>query len=558
MKRCPSGMTSRNAHLHTLLALSLATMAAATETSEKGGPQDPAEPKPLKLIVENATIIPVDGSGTYIDGGYMTVDVDGRIVDIGEGLAPPNASAPKVLDAAGKFIMPGFLSGHSHLYQSPWRGLGIHYTLHGWIVCYHMTYGPYYGEGDQYWYSQHGAMDYLGHGITTIYDWTLNSNMTVDAYTDLFRGSLASGARIIFGYGPDLGKSLEENRVMLKEYLDIIKREGIDPAHPRVPAVWMSGLGLLNGPESATMEFTLANEFDLPMQVHYLEEPQADYVAYQQRIFHVYEDTDVLGPDFNFAHFINVTDEILEKTAETGTTMVWNPLSNGRLASGLPDIPKYAEMGIGIGMGIDGQASADVSDPFENMRLGMYATRMKYQDGDILMPLDMIRFHTIGTAQVMGVADQVGSLEPGKFADFLVIDPRNMETSPPIHPIEHIVLTCSVANLEQVYVGGELNVERGDFKMVDYERVKDEVTWRVERVIKKVEHARATGTLEIGELFANGQEWEQQTFIHEHEHPRYGRPSWHKSKPTPRNRANAAAAKDNANTEVADEPEAAE
>lgn len=205
--------------------------------------------------------------------------------------------------------------------------------------------------------------------------------------------------------------------------------------------------------------------------------------------------------------------------------MVWNPLSNGRLASGLADIPHYKKFGIEVGMGIDGQASADISDPFENMRMGLYATRMKYQDASIMMPLDVLRFHTIGTARVLGVEDEVGSLEVGKWGDFILIDPRSMETSPVINPIEHVVLACSVANLEQVFVGGESVVERGRFTQVDHQETKDEVTRRLAIVQSKVDAAREAGEMEQGAVFPGLTEYkDQKHFTEDHEHPTYGKP----------------------------------
>ncbi|WP_157954022.1 amidohydrolase family protein [Microbulbifer sp. A4B17] len=224
----------------------------------------------------------------------------------------------------------------------------------------------------------------------------------------------------------------------------------------------------------------------------------------------------MLGKGLNFAHFINTTDEILEETGASGTGMIWNPLSNGRLASGLADVPKYLEYDIPIGMGIDGQASADDSDPFENMRLGMYAVRMKYRDAKAMMPIDVLRMHTIETAKVFGIEDQMGSLEVGKFGGFIILDPRQMETSPVIHPIEHVVLTQSIANLEAVIVGGEISVQRGDFLHVDYDEVKNQVTERVARVREKLEAVKAEG-------FRPGGLWSLQDYMFELEEQRHGK-----------------------------------
>jgi cytosine/adenosine deaminase-related metal-dependent hydrolase len=159
------------------------------------------------------------------------------------------------------------------------------------------------------------------------------------------------------------------------------------------------------------------------------------------------------------------------------------------------------------------------------MRMGMYAIRMQYQKGDAMMPLDVLRYHTIGTARVLGIADQVGSLEPGKWADFIIIDPRDMETSPPIHPIEHVVLACSVANLESVYVGGEKVVQRGAFPQADHGKVMQEVDWRLARIREKIEQAREDGSLERGTLFPGLTNYEPRTFSDDLEHPRYGRPA---------------------------------
>ncbi len=141
--------------------------------------------------------------------------------------------------------------------------------------------------------------------------------------------------------------------------------------------------------------------------------------------------------------------------------MSWQPASNGRLASGIADIPRMRERGMTIGVGLDDQACTDVSDPWQNMRIGIYAQRAATGDPLTMMPRDMLRMHTRGSAEVLGVADRVGSLEPGKFADFVVVDPRRPDIGPLWHPIDNYVLSSSLRNLKQVYVGGVLVDEGG-------------------------------------------------------------------------------------------------
>ena len=139
--------------------------------------------------------------------------------------------------------------------------------------------------------------------------------------------------------------------------------------------------------------------------------------------------------------------------------MSWNPLSNGRLASGTADIPQYLKAGIRVGMGVDGEASADLADPFENLRTGLYAIRDKYENAAIMSPYDVLRLHTVGSADVLGVADKLGSLEPGKQADFLVIDPTRFGHI--FDPYATLVFVTSQPDLERVYVAGDLQVEHG-------------------------------------------------------------------------------------------------
>ncbi|MBZ6372314.1 MAG: amidohydrolase family protein, partial [Microbacterium hominis] len=144
-----------------------------------------------------------------------------------------------------------------------------------------------------------------------------------------------------------------------------------------------------------------------------------------------------------------------------GASMSWQPASNGRLASGVALVPEMLEMGMKVGVGLDDQACTDVSDPWQNMRMGIYMQRARTKDPLSMMPELMLRLHTLGGAEIMGVDDRVGSLEVGKFADFVVVDPRMPDVGPLWHPVRSYVLAMSPRNLKAVYVGGRLVSENG-------------------------------------------------------------------------------------------------
>ena len=131
-------------------------------------------------------------------------------------------------------------------------------------------------------------------------------------------------------------------------------------------------------------------------------------------------------------------------------------MSNGRLASGVAAVPRMRELGMRVGMGLDDQSCTDVSDPFSNMRTGLALLRATHRDPAALPVRDVLELHTRGSAEVLGIDDRVGSLRVRRYADFLVVDPREPDTGPVWDAVGTYVLACSLRNLQQVRVGGRL------------------------------------------------------------------------------------------------------
>jgi 5-methylthioadenosine/S-adenosylhomocysteine deaminase len=449
----------------------------------------------LKLLVRNALLITAaPGFEPYV--GHIAVGQDGRIASTGPGEPPQAAGADRVLDAEGKIVAPGFISAHSHLFQSPLRGLGTDQTLYGWLgviklLVEHAT------DEDIYWFCLHGSVDFLRNGITTGYDFT-------------YSGDLGGGQRSI-GIGENVGSSqvnqepFEEAQIRAKldAGLRFINSISIVPLgtereieerverilhyasrysdNPLFLKMAISGwVQRASGIESAFREARLMKKFGLMNQAHFLESPER--VPEQQAKFSWYRDAGALGPDFVFGHFIHTTPQIVRETAESGACMCWQPSANGRIGSGTADIPALRRAGIKIGIGLDDQSCSDLSDPFQNLRMGLYSIRSLYKDATVLSVRDVLHFHTLGGADILGVASKVGSLEVGKFADFLVVDPRWPDTGPVHDPVATYVLACSLRNLEQVYVGGNLVAEGSRLVGRDEGRIRIEVDTRVARL----------------------------------------------------------------------------
>jgi cytosine/adenosine deaminase-related metal-dependent hydrolase len=112
------------------------------------------------------------------------------------------------------------------------------------------------------------------------------------------------------------------------------------------------------------------------------------------------------------------------------------------------------------------------------MRAGLYAIRDKYQDATVISPYQVLMLHTLGSADVLGVKNKLGSLEPGKYADFLVIDPAGLGAVLE-DPYANLVLATSERDVDRVYVGGVLQVEHGRLLQQDLANVRKEVSQRV-------------------------------------------------------------------------------
>ena len=458
------------------------------------GPVETARPR---LVVKNALLITArPGEVPYT--GHLIVGPNGRIAAIGPGDPPPEAldAAGRVLDAGGRFVTPGFVSAHSHLFHSPLRGLGVNETLYGWLSAIRHLIEHATPE-DLYWFCLHGSVDFLRNGITTAYDFTYSGELgggqksigigEAAAVSDInqepyeaaqIQAKIDSGLRFINSVSIVPLGTEDEIRHRFERVLAHAKSRDASPLFLKMAiSGWVQRAPTI---ATAHREVRFMRAYGLMNQAHFLESPER--IPEQQAKFAWYKEAGALGPDFVFGHFIQTTPEIIRETAASGACMCWQPASNGRLGSGTADIPALRAAGIKIGIGLDNQSCTDTSDPFQNLRIGLYAVRAHYKSASILTAAEVLHFHTLGAAEILGIADKVGSLEIGKFADFLVVDPRSPDTGPVHDPLATYALACGLRNLQQVYVAGELVAEGNKLVAQDESDIRREVDSRVSRL----------------------------------------------------------------------------
>jgi cytosine/adenosine deaminase-related metal-dependent hydrolase len=453
----------------------------------------------LTCLVENAALITLDPNRPACFTGWLAVDEAGKISDMGEGKAPSalSATAAEVIDAGGAFVAPGFVSGHSHLSTSGSRGLGSNCMLYEWAD--HMTrYTRHCDAEDIYWVTLHGSLDFLSNGTTTAYDFA-DSRLPfymeearemvygpfkpVEYQFEQIRAKSDAGLRYIHStmINDQVGTDAEiEDR--FGESLDYANSLGHPEFH--LGHAISGSVQWSSDPQTAHREVAIMKRFGVINQPHFLETPEN--IEFQRSKFKWYEDAGALGPDLIFGHFIHPTEEMKCKCAACNVAMIWQPAANGRLGSGFADIPGLLDKGMRVGVGLDDQAASDLSDPWQNMRLGLYMQRAANQDPTILTVEQMLYLHTMGSASALGISDRVGSLEIGKYADFLIVDPRDPDLGPVWNPIATYVLAVSLRNLKSVWVGGKCVQKDGKSLHPLAKQSSDELHGRLGRIAKEI------------------------------------------------------------------------
>jgi cytosine/adenosine deaminase-related metal-dependent hydrolase len=187
-------------------------------------------------------------------------------------------------------------------------------------------------------------------------------------------------------------------------------------------------------------------------------------------------EVDWIGDDVWFAHSVHVNPDEMDTYARTGCGVAHCPSSNMRLASGIAPILEMLNAGVKIGLGVDGSASNDGSNMLEETRQAMLASRVRAGllgaslSGDSAPPIMKARtaleIATRGSAAVLGRTD-IGSLEPGKCADFIAVDLNSINYAGALHDPVAALVFCAPKRVDFTYVGGKPIVSEGRMLTVD-------------------------------------------------------------------------------------------
>jgi guanine deaminase len=399
----------------------------------------PALPPRPPFALRARILSPLDSGGTLdIADGITEVDERGRLGFVGDIVAARAQPGllERAIDLRPFVLLPGMVDLHAHLPQLPNAGLGAGLDLLTWLERYVFPLERRFDDAEAAARLAPAAFRaFAAAGTTTVLAYVAVFQASTDG---AFRAAEAHGIRAILGKVM-MDRLTYDERIDPATILERSLRES-EELCTRWHGADDGRLGYAVTPRfavSCTAEMlrdsaALAARTGAWWQTHVSEDPGE--IAEVARLFpeardyvDVYDRAGGLGARTILAHAVHLSDRELQRLVESDTRVAHCPSSNLFLASGVMPLARYHEAGLRIGLGSDVAGGPEASI-FSVMRVGAYVqTALRVVAGDerpAFGPLDWLRLGTLAGAQALGLDDRIGSLEAGKEADLIAVDPR--------------------------------------------------------------------------------------------------------------------------------------
>lgn len=388
------------------------------------------------FVLRARLLSPLAGGGVLdLADGLVSVNAAGRIDRVGSEAERPAAGADSI-DLRPLVVLPGMVDLHAHLPQLPNAGLGAGLDLLTWLDRYIFPLERRFDAVDDAARLAPAAFRaFAAAGTTTVLAYGAVYKASMDG---AFRAAETHGIRAILGkvmmdrgtYDETIDPSTILERSLRESEELIAAWHGADDG--RLGYAVAPRFAVSCSAEMLRESAALAARAGAWWQTHVSEDPgEIDEVA---RLFpeamdyvDVYDRAGGLGPRTILAHAVHLSDRELARLVASDTRVAHCPASNLFLASGIMPLARYLESGLKVGLGSDVAAGPEASI-FSVMRIGFYAqAALRTVGGEerrTLGPLDWLRLGTLDGARTLGLEERIGSIEAGKEADLIAVDPR--------------------------------------------------------------------------------------------------------------------------------------
>lgn len=448
------------------------------------------------MLFEHGTLITVDKARRIVEDGAILVR-DGRIAAVGKtyDLAQAFPDDPRE-DLRGDVVLPGLVDTHVHLAQAMIRGCADDLELIEWLGKRVWVLQGNYDEADGRASAELCMVEMLKSGTTAFLECMLAGRYGLDGIAEALIRSGMRGilSKIVMDTATYASKDnwmypgmREDRDTSLRQALDAFDRwNGAGDGRvqvwfgPRTPG----GVS----PELYREIARLADERGMGITVH-LAEVRADREfllgTYGRKPVEFAQDVGLLGPRRVLAHVIWVDDDEIRMLAETGTHVTHNPASNSKLASGFARIAEMVEAGVNVTVGCDGGPSNNTYDLLRDLRWVCYLQKARLLDPETVPAERALEMATINGARALGREDEIGSLEVGKKADFVVLDMNKPHLTPSPNPVSTVVHCATGADVRLVVIDGKTVVRDGRVLTLDEEQVMRTARSRAEALYQR-------------------------------------------------------------------------
>lgn len=433
------------------------------------------------LLIKNASSIVTCDSEDSVFNNMNLLICDGVITYIGREERP----AHQVIDAGGCIVYPGLINAHHHLYQTFSRNLpGVqNMELFDWLTALYGIWKNLNGE-IIYYSSAVGMGELLKTGCTTCFDhhYVFPQGHTEAFLEAQFSAARDMGIRLYASRGSmDLGQKdgglPPDSVVQTVEEILADSRSAVEHYHDA--SRYSMGMVALApcSPFSASADLyrqtaLLARDLGVRLHTHLCEtKDEENYVIerYGKRPLAYMESMEWVGEDVWYAHGIHFNREELKLLASTGTGIAHCPISNMKLSSGVCPVPEMLEMGVPVGLAVDGSASNDGSDLLEELRVAYLLHRL-HSSNQAPSGYDLLKCATRGSARLLG-RDDIGSLELGKAGDLFLLNMGKLEMVGAGLDVRSMLGTVGWKGaVDCTIVNGEVVVKDGHLTKLDEEK----------------------------------------------------------------------------------------
>jgi 8-oxoguanine deaminase len=438
------------------------------------------------VIYANAWVVTMDDAGTEHERGWIRVD-DGLVADVGAGDAP----AGEAEDLRGAVVTPGLINTHHHLWQNLTRARSQQSNLFGWLTELYPTWAGV-DEEMEYAAARAGLAELALSGCSTVFDHHYLFPRGVTGLVEAeVRAARELGVRISASRGSmDLGQSqggLPPDSVV--EEMDAILADT-----ERLAALqdgeWVQVVVAPCSPFSVTTRLMeesaeLAHRLGLQLHTHLAETVEEDafcHELYGCTPVEYLERVGWIDGDVWCAHCVHLSADDVATFSRAGMGVAHCPTSNLRLGAGLAPVRDLLDAGARVGLGVDGTASNERGDLFLEVKTALMVARGR-GGPDAMTARDALRLGTRGGASVLK-RDDIGSLEPGKRADFAVWRTDGLAFGGAEDLVANLVL-AGPHHVDRLVVGGRDVVRDGRLANANEEEIAREHRKQAERLWAK-------------------------------------------------------------------------